>query len=31
MRGEGQKMGSADDLNMWRDLVSRLNRERDSK
>jgi len=28
MRGEGQKLGSADDLNMWRDLVSRLNRER---
>jgi predicted transglutaminase-like cysteine proteinase len=31
MRGEGQKIGSANDLNMWRDLVSRLNRERDSK
>ena len=31
MRGEGQKLGSADDLNMWRDLVSRLNRERGSK
>ena len=31
MRGEGQKMGSADDLNMWRDLVARLQRERGPK
>ncbi len=30
MRGEGQKLGSADDLNMWRDLVARLNRERNA-
>ncbi|MFN3239590.1 MAG: transglutaminase-like cysteine peptidase [Pseudomonadales bacterium] len=30
MRGEGQKLGSANDLNMWRDLVARLNRERNS-
>lgn len=30
MRGEGQKLGSADDLNMWRDLVTRLNRERNA-
>ena len=31
MRGEGQKMGTANDLNMWQDFISRLNRERDSK
>lgn len=30
MRGEGQKMGSSSDLNMWRDLVARLERERTS-
>jgi len=30
MRGEGQKMGSSSDLNMWRDLVARLQRERTS-
>lgn len=30
MRGEGQKLGSANDLNMWRDLVARLNRERNA-
>jgi predicted transglutaminase-like cysteine proteinase len=30
MRGEGQKLGSASDLNMWRDLVARLDRERNS-
>ncbi len=30
MRGEGQELGSADDLNMWRDLVARLNRERNA-
>lgn len=30
MRGEGQKLGSANDLNMWRDLVTRLERERNS-
>lgn len=28
MRGEGQKLGSANDLNMWRDLISRLRREK---
>ena len=31
MRGEGQKLGTADDLNMWRDYVTRINRERGSK
>ena len=30
MRGEGQKLGSANDLNMWRDLVARLDRERNA-
>ena len=30
MRGEGQKLGSANDLIMWRDLVTRLKRERDA-
>lgn len=30
MRGEGKKMGSSSDLNMWRDLVARLQRERTS-
>tara|TARA_R110002072_G_scaffold36524_2_gene107495 strand:+ start:37758 stop:38459 length:702 start_codon:yes stop_codon:yes gene_type:complete len=30
MRGEGQKMGSSSDLNMWRDLVERLQKERTS-
>lgn len=28
MRGEGQKMGKSSDLNMWRDLITRLQRER---
>ncbi|MBV1878656.1 MAG: transglutaminase-like cysteine peptidase [Pseudomonadales bacterium] len=31
MRDEGQKMGSADDLNMWRDLSARLQREKSTK
>ena len=31
MRGEGQKTGSASDLNMWRDLEARLKRERGAK
>jgi len=28
MRGEGQKMGAPEELNMWRDLIIRLKRER---
>lgn len=28
--GDGQKMGSSSDLNMWRDLVARLQKERTS-
>jgi predicted transglutaminase-like cysteine proteinase len=31
MRGEGQKMGSANELNMWRDLLVRLQREKRSQ
>ena len=31
MRGEGQKTGTANDINMWRDLVLRLQRERGSQ
>ena len=28
MQGEGQKLGTANDLNMWRDLITRLQREK---
>ncbi len=28
--GDDQKLGSANELNMWRDLVARLNKERNS-
>ena len=31
MRSEGQKIGTANDINMWRDLVVRLQRERGDK
>ncbi|MCB1644952.1 MAG: transglutaminase-like cysteine peptidase [Pseudomonadales bacterium] len=31
MRGEGQRMGSSQDLDMWRDFVTRLKRERGSE
>jgi hypothetical protein len=31
MRSEGQKIGTANNINMWRDLVVRLQRERGDK
>jgi predicted transglutaminase-like cysteine proteinase len=31
MRNEGQKIGTANDINMWRDLLARLQRERGEK
>lgn len=31
MRNEGQKIGTANDINMWRDLLARLQRERGDK
>lgn len=29
MRGEGQRLGGADDLDMWQDFIQRLQREKD--
>jgi predicted transglutaminase-like cysteine proteinase len=31
MRGEGQRVGGADDLNMWQDFIERMQREKDLK
>jgi len=31
MRGEGQRVGGADDLDMWKDFIVRLQREKDLK
>jgi len=29
MRGEGQRVGEADDLDMWQDFIERMQREKD--